>query len=314
MARTKRTDPHRPGAIIPADYTFCVSYHLATSQDGFPIPALNVDVVTSISKVARDEGRAIFGCTGKCGVCGAVFVYGYVWMHTLTGALVHLGHNCADKYALMTDRSEFELEMGRRAAARASAIKAQETIERREAFLAAHPGLEAALATDHYIVKDIAARFNGQLSEKQVALVLKLYNEALNPKPAEVLATAPTGKVTLEGRIVSVKDYESDYGWQTKCTIKVETEAGVWLAWGTLPSSLNGLNSKGRRVRITATLKPGKDAHFALMSRPRGEFLDAAEVDAARAVGRAVFAMASATRFMEIIDESACARAAAVAG
>ncbi len=57
----------------------------------------------------------------------------------------------------------------------------------------------------------------------------------------------------------------------TKGTIKVHTDAGVWLAWGTLPAALlDAQPSVGDVVEFTATLKRGRDAHFALYSRPTG--------------------------------------------
>jgi hypothetical protein len=51
-------------------------------------------------------------------------------------------------------------------------------------FLRQNPGLEAALQTDHRIVRDIRDSFFrfGRLSEKQIALVFKLHKEATEPK------------------------------------------------------------------------------------------------------------------------------------
>ena len=86
--------------------------------------------------------------------------------------------------------------------------------------------------------------------------------------------TAPTGKQTFTGRVVSVKIQEP-YG-TLRMTVKITTPAGTWLAWGTAPlaclaESVNHGGLKGCDVEITATLKAGRDPHFAILSRPRGK-------------------------------------------
>jgi hypothetical protein len=119
--------------------------------------------------------------------------------------------------------------------------------------------------------------------------VLKLAHEIRNPappKPEEQHVTAPLGRVDFEGEIVSVKLSEDrGFGPQWKCTIKVTTEAGAWLAWGTLPSSMTDgfvtyaqwsgspRDYKGARVSVRATLesappRDGGEPHFVFMRRP----------------------------------------------
>lgn len=88
------------------------------------------------------------------------------------------------------------------------------TLTRQAKFLAEHPGLETALATDHYIVRDIAARFQqwGSLSEKQVALVLKLAGEATQPvNPGKWVGTV---------------------GQRTRLTLKLEKQVECDTQWG----------------------------------------------------------------------------------
>lgn len=232
------------------------------------------------------------GATCKCSVCGAAFIYGDVWKHVPTGEHIHLGHTCAAKYSLLADRSAYELQLGRLQAAAAKEIIKAKNLEERQAFLDGNPGLEVALQTDHPIVKDISARFQEyrKLSDKQVTLVLKLAAEA--NKPAEekeklVAAPAVAGRLTFEGTIVSAKVTDGYYGTAYKFTVKVVTPEGNWLAWGTCPRTLvdsctntdpgvktPGLKSLvGRSVKVTAGLKPGRDAHFALLQRPIAEVL-----------------------------------------
>jgi hypothetical protein len=155
----KRTDPHRPGAIVPADYEHVLSYNGATSQDGWPVPSFGINceldgrtwrdaegnvVPQSSRKAVRcvngkhaDDGRCcvmgllhvadvrMVGNACRCTVCGTEFVYGEVWLHVPTGEHVHVGHICGRKYELLADRSAFELRAGRaRAAAAKQAVPA----------------------------------------------------------------------------------------------------------------------------------------------------------------------------------------------
>lgn len=282
----KRTDVHRPSAIIPANYEQWNDYSLAGS-DG--VPPMGVDcampfttydaqgratgVVTptcadsgrccvrSTERHARAEGRAIYGQAGRCGVCGAYFRHGSMFKHEPTGEIVHMGHDCAQKYGMMIDLSAFEIEQGRHERAHATAITRAANAAKRDAFCDAHPGLSAALDLADEIAKDtsrvytsgerilidLASKFMRfcELSEKQVDLAWKLANEIRNPVPPkaeELHVDAPTGKgVSFTGEIVSAKIHISQYGSSWKVTIKVTTEGGSWLAWGTAPRGLMDL-------------------------------------------------------------------------
>ena len=112
------------------------------------------------------------------------------------------------------------------------------------------------------------------LSPKQVEFAFKLAAEMLFPAPVEAHVPAPEGRVRFQGTVVSLKLVESDFGLTTKVTVKVAAENGVWLAWGTLPSSLSGVQ-RGDTVALTAALARGRDAHFAFFKRPtKGEVIE----------------------------------------
>lgn len=321
--RSRRTDAHRPGAIVPTDYVILTSYALATECGGWPVPPIGVENVIAFQNEARAAGKRIFGSLGKCGVCGASYKYGDLWRHEPTGEIVHLGHDCADKYELVADRMDFERELdgARRKSAREHAreIKA----ERVAGFLAAREGLAVALETDHYISRDLKAKLAqyGELSDAQVKLAFKLEKDVADrakrdaERALEIMVPAPQGKrITFQGTVVGAKVVKSQYGSTLKITVKVETESGSWLAWGTCPTSVHGgagaegiwsdaetaawraagkdgnattgERLRGRRVEITATLKPGREPHFAVMDRPKGKLLDAASaVPAAEVYG-----------------------------
>jgi hypothetical protein len=306
---SKRTDIHRKGAIIPGNYEHVLSYNGATSCDGWPIPSYGInceldrrweeegpDGKTIIHNGEHDpDGHCcvigllhvakikMFGHTGQCAACGTHFVYGEVWRHIPTNEYIHIGHICGANYGLIADRSEFELRAGRAREAAAAVIRKKVAEEEREAFLADHPGLEKALETEHYIVQDIRARFLSYhgLSDAQIALVFKLAAEA--EEPSEKYAPAPEGRVRFSGELVSIKSRESRYGSQFKMTVKVTTDEGVWIAWGTCPEKIlvarlsridedgkfcEGQIDIGDQVELTATLTRGRDDHFAIMKRP----------------------------------------------
>lgn len=236
------------------------------------------------------------GGPGTCTVCGTHHTYGDIWAHRPTGEHIFVGHQCADKYELIADRREFERELGKVRVRSAREHEKAMREEERAAFLDAHDGLREALETDHEIVRDIKDRFeNGRytsLTERQIALVFKLHHEANRPaRPEEKHVPAPieSGRQTVEGEIVSVKFRDSRYGGSFKLTVKVHTPEGSWLAWGTCPAvfidaapdgHVNKL--RGAVVQFDAKLKQGRDAHFALFSRPtKAAVVELKEVDEA---------------------------------
>ena len=276
-------DYHCPSRFVPANYTYMVSYVFGHSF----MPPINVDRAVQMMKEHPLFQHPTWGFRlGKCSVCGANFNYGDVWLHEPSGELITVGHDCAEKYSLLADRSAFELEVGNFKAARAAELLKVKKAAERSAYLAPYPGLEAALECSHNIVQDIKARFErwGNLSPRQIELVLKLAAEAAAPKPVAApvedvaRVSAPEGRIDFTGTVVSSKTVDTQFGMQTKVTILVETPDGSWLAWGTCPAAIlsqTGTNGavRGKRVEITATLKRGRDAHFALMSRPAGRLV-----------------------------------------
>lgn len=217
--------------MVPAEYGYVNSYALAHSSEGYPCPALGIDCerdraiytydakgrVTGMTPGTHGTGDccvknmltigrvfALEGQPGKCDVCGTPHIYGDVWVHTPTGEYIVVGWICAAKYSLMTDRSAFELEMGRRDAAHAAQIARVQNAEKIAKFLDEHDGLESALALaeKHYILADLDRKLHRyhDLSDKQVALALKIAAElTAPPKPEEKHVPAPTGRVTVKG-------------------------------------------------------------------------------------------------------------------
>ena len=113
----------------------------------------------------------------------------------------------------------------------------------------------------------------GSLSEKQIAFAGKLLdkmlrrNEIAAARAAEHASAAdcPTGKIAVEGTILSIKEVDSPYGLTTKMLIQ---HADGWKVWGTMPSAIRGAE-RGAKVRFIATVtRSNDDSKFGFFSRP----------------------------------------------
>ena len=280
---TPRTDIHRPGMIQPHLYTFIGWYYFGLGGVGSVIAVSERLEKFRISEECWDFGALTFGSFGKCGVCGARFAMGEVWQHVETMDFVHIGHDCAEKYDLVSGTNWTALQD-----MRDRSLKAQKTaarnIKRKAAMALQYPGLEAALKTDHRIVKDIASRYEDgvTLSEKQVELVFKLANQVATraTRPEEAHVNAPEGRVVARGTVVSKKVHESEFGQCLKMTVKIMTPEGSWLAWGTVPSGLNP--EIGATVEFTGTFTRSTDKpFFAFFKRPSKASLIPAQTEMA---------------------------------
>lgn len=295
-----RIDCHRPGAIIPGDYVYLFSVIIPGSD---PFERWNTDLAVEAFRKAHAKGCRTWGGLGCCGVCGAHYRYGDVWEHAPTGDLINLGHDCATKYELVADRSDFDarkvsLEQRRRALHEATRRERQwnSFIDRvpglRESFEGVDKDAEDGAA---HRLRDLSSKLRewGKLSEKQIAFALSLGSRRMcpeQPKKEEMKVPAPIieARSTIRGVLVAKKAHESDYGIAIKGTIKITTPAGIWLAWGTLPSSLLGDGKTkgadvGDEIELVARLHAGREPHFAFFKRPTNARIVARQV--ARAGG-----------------------------
>jgi hypothetical protein len=305
-----RTDAHRPGAIIPAHYESVCYYILP----GMTEPGWNQKEASEIMREGkvgiRFEREGHRSGLGQCDVCGAFFRYGAIFLHTPTKALINMGQDCAGKYEMMANWSQLELEAKRLHEARGRAIQAKLNAEARAKYLEARPELTATFAEGERawnkaeaesrdfikapraasILRDMHERLlrYHRLTESQEKLALKLAEQLRNPPPPrkeEAKVPAPTGRIKIRGTVISLKPHETDFGTTTKMTIKVTTEAGIWLAWGTMPAEMGRVETPlandpetfavswepvhGREVELTATITPSdRDPSFAFFKRP----------------------------------------------
>jgi len=128
-----------------------------------------------------------------------------------------------------------------------------------------------SLFSDNGFLADLVAKLNryGNLSDKQVAAArtamqrdreraIKLLEWAAEPK-----TDAPEGRTRVRGQVVSIKEYESDWGINYKATVKCDGYA-VWL---TVPAGADF--EKGDVIEVTATLtRSDRDKSFAFGKRP----------------------------------------------
>src|SRR5216683_5848618 len=106
---SKRTDVHRPGAIIPANYEYVLSYRKPGAEVWYQY---NMNEVRSVCEsIGWGQTTPMWGHIGKCGICGARFLEGDLWQHTVTGDYIHVGHECANKYAMLANRADFNIAL-----------------------------------------------------------------------------------------------------------------------------------------------------------------------------------------------------------
>jgi hypothetical protein len=160
----------------------------------------------------------------------------------------------------------------------------------RQAFLDTHDGLQVALdfavgyteTSNSYIaggmaiVRDISNKLTeySSLSDKQVALCLKLYGQATTQtqqrqQDAALLDDAPAGKLEVIGTILSTKVVSGEWGETFKMLLLCESPKNFKL-WVTVPSAINtDAAVRGAKVKLTCTVEPSRDdAKFAYGSRP----------------------------------------------
>lgn len=291
---TGRTDPHAPATIDPADYTFVEGYYVGVPEEVAMMLAVTGD--DAVEKWRAEQGRVRdlldregwkggnFARCHTCDHCGAAFKYGSIYRHEPTRELIVVGWICAEKTMDVTDRATLEHQRlvdrvhGMRAAVQARQARDRRSKELREV----HPDVADALETcQHPIVEDIRARFAqyGQLSEKQMALVLKLANDAKNPRAEPNWLDVEEGRRKVEGTVLAAK--VNDFGaW--KMLLQIDRDGGAEKVWTTIPaaivdSSASAANGdlrgllRGKRVRMTVTIKRSdRDAKFGIGKRPTG--------------------------------------------
>jgi len=94
---TRRTDIHRPSAIVPADYDFIGFNYLPTDRDLSGIfPAFN-DRALIRAHMQRTGGTwSGHEHAGNCHICGAHCIYTATFHHRPTNVYIRCGLTCTD--------------------------------------------------------------------------------------------------------------------------------------------------------------------------------------------------------------------------
>lgn len=74
----------------------------------------------------------------------------------------------------------------------------------------------------------------------------------------------PSGRVTVSGTVLKIKERESDFGTVEKMTVKADA---AFIVWVSKPRSMSA--ERGQRVIFTCTLTPSeRDPKFGFGKRP----------------------------------------------
>ncbi len=143
--------------------------------------------------------------------------------------------------------------------------------------------------------------WTGYPSEKQHDLVVKIYREqvakaqeATEPEPTWIAVPANLfdGRHQITGTILGTKLKESMYGSTWKMIVRVDTDAGSYKLWGSIPSDLDAVfDSENRRwiagagkgdvVTFMARVDPANwsdDEAFGAFERPtKASFVERAD-------------------------------------
>lgn len=276
-----RNDAHSPLNLVTEDYAYVGGFD--NEDPTFGTERSDLRTLLARSTTAR------YGDGGQCDHCGARIRYVAVLQHAPTGDHIAVGETClGNRFALAT--ADFH-----RMRKAAELDRAEHKILAAwTAYMAEHPTDWAALdASENGFVRNVLhkGRQYGNLSDRQFdAIVAAVARDAdraaeIAARPVEILANVPTGTVTLEGEILTTKWQDSDYGSTLKMLVKVETDAGAFKVWGSVPRALQGhyetvdgrhgvlVGEAGRGdvVTFTATVERSHDdPAFGFFKRPRG--------------------------------------------
>ena len=286
--RLVRSDIHRPSAINPSEYHY-------VGFEALKIESLGDALVMQAERENIRRHMAMTGGTyshhahgGNCQVCGnANAIYTVLFHHQPTNVYVRMGQDCAQKCDVAFSEGDFDAFKNSCKAAierKAGKAKARALLDERglsraweiysEVTGQKHGERVSTFTKAHEIFCDLLNKLisYGDLSDKQYELLGKLVFqidnaeaiEAQRLSEKEAASPCPSGRLVIEGTVLSLKSVESIYGYVTKMLVQHDSGYKVW---GTKPSGADF--DKGARVSFKATFEPSKDdAKFGFFSRP----------------------------------------------
>jgi hypothetical protein len=297
----KRTDIHRPSAIIPEDYMFVtVMCHLANLD--FQALIFNRQVLKEhMERTGGSWSHHEHG--GNCHICGAHCIDEAIYYHAETNTYIRTGFDCAMKMDMGNKRLFRNWRTARKNAREllAGKAKAKDTLAAMkltrawEIFEATN---EAAIP-DEWIdglnrywrnrvqdavltVLDITRKLvkYGSISQGQENYLRSLVATIDSAKERQVKYEAeraeeaanaedvPEGRYEVTGEVMSTKQVETDFGLTTKMVVKDDRGFRVYM---TVPSSIEEDVERGVRVTVRVRVKRSDDdPKFGFGSRPSG--------------------------------------------
>lgn len=269
------------GGFDPKNYSFIEAFdhriiYASDDEDGGggdpidPLPPY-------LQRAVQSNGYSLEHCTH----CGAALKAGAVFEHEPSGEHIIIGSTCVG-------RLEFESASEIIAAHKQNRLyisglrKAMRRSWRWKpvvSFLEAARDDEDLGSWERSIAEDMLRKLSKyfSLSRKQIAFVHRIVREypekeakrkAREEAEAARKAMAPDwecGRYEIEGKVLSVKSVESDWGRSLKCLIQLDDGRRCW---GTVPSGVAA--ERGDWIEIRATFEPARDdGKFAFYKRPK---------------------------------------------
>lgn len=283
----KRTDVHRPSALVTEDYEFVAcGYYGSIGEPGYS-PLAHPPHAQLL-----DEGWHFAGeGGGNCDHCGARIKYWAILKHVPSHTLIRVGETCLDN---RFERSTAEFHTLRKQAALDR--QAQRTKHRRARFFAEYPDAEEAFEWCKWCIGDggygygwegtrhkfvAALNRDGEVSQRFLKMIMRdmarteRYEEERAAREAADAAEQATaekvieGRVELTGTILATKTTEGDFGMQWKMLLKDDRGFKVWGTVGRCITDAVDGPLKGARISFTATVESSRDDdYFGFYKRP----------------------------------------------
>jgi hypothetical protein len=277
---------HKPAQFIPSDYAVVgMFYNRMPKASPFAGWSSPDSVRYHMEAVAewKAEKKALF-CDHDihpyaCQHCGQTNVaYVASVEHLPTGERICMGWQCCERIDLSLDAYKMRAIKSKATAQ----LKLEKLRSEQAAYLGANPEvaevIKAVEAGEHKrnsFIRDVVGKFWqwGSLSEKQGAAIVKssikdrefAAEKAKEDNKPKAAFPSSEKRVTIVGRIASVKLQESFYGCTWKMLVIAEDGNKFW---GSIPSSLDEAG-KGDLVQFDAKCEVSNDdAHFGFFSRP----------------------------------------------
>jgi hypothetical protein len=285
---TQRTDPHRPGAIVPQDYDLEFYFTSAVDPDGF---SLDEDGLKQLADFEDRKLMVNIHGAFQCDICGAWYTWGAGFIHTPSGMIVTMGRDCAEKYQVAANMPGWERYKGMAIdKARARARRAEMRAKVRE-FAAAHPDVMVALKAikGDYVGNDLRHNLMkwGSLTAPQIKYVFTL--QARVARKAEwdaaeaeinwIDVPVSSKRVTVSGEVLTIKWQENDYGGSLKMLLRVDTDEGSYKLWGTVAAAIDP--KRGDLVTFDARVERSRDdSKFGFYNRPTKASITGVNIEA----------------------------------